>query len=539
MSAGSRARFDDPEVRQLLAAAQGALQTGRLDEARRHSRRLLELVPGLAQAQLIASHVAFRGGRPAEAARFAVEACRLRPGHPPWMLHEAICLDFSGDKVRAAERAEALAGRRPLDPALAAPLVQLLHGLGCFESARRVCLAMLERDPDSIHWLVSRASVAIALGDLDEARNDLRRVLELDAGHAEAWLMWSSLGGDDDPARAIERLAPLARQNAGNAIERAKRHYALGALLEKEARYAESFDAVTEGARAWRGQVRHDGAEEAAFLAAIEAVFDEAFVRSAGPGHDSDRPIFVVGLPRTGTTLVERILSSHSRVGTAGELPDFSRHLGARIEALADDSMTTPAAMVPLARRIDYAALGGDYIASSRHAAGPLPHFVDKFPQNAIHIGPLRLALPNARIILVRRHPMDACYSMYKQLFTDIYQFSYDLDELADYFIAHDRLMRHWMALFPESLLTVRYEDVVDDLEGQARRMIDFCGLPWEADCLAFHRNRNPSTTASAGQVRQPIYRGSLGKWRHYRKQLAGLEARLADAGCLEGWGPS
>lgn len=198
--------------------------------------------------------------------------------------------------------------------------------------------------------------------------------------------------------------------------------------------------------------------------------------------------------------------------------------------------MTSRAAMAPLARKIDYAALGRDYIETSRHAAGTTPHFVDKFPQNAIHIGPLRLALPNARVVLVRRHPMDACYSMYKQLFTDIYQFSYDLDELADYFIAHERLMRHWLDLFPDSILTVRYEDVVDDLEGEARRMLDFCALSWEEECVAFHRNRNPSTTASAGQVRQPIYRGSLGKWRHFREQLAGLEARLADAGCLDDW---
>jgi hypothetical protein len=223
-------------------------------------------------------------------------------------------------------------------------------------------------------------------------------------------------------------------------------------------------------------------------------------------------------------------------VGAAGELPDFSRHLGARIEALADPSESRRAALVPLATSIDYAELGRAYARSSEYAAGGLPRFVDKFPQNDIHIGPIRLALPDARIILVRRHPMDACYSMYKQLFTDIYHFSYDLDELAEYFIAHERLMRHWMKLFPDALLTVRYEDIVDDLDGQVHRLLDFCGLPWEDGCLHFHENRKPSTTASAGQVRQPIYRGSMGKWRRFEKQLAGLEARLSEAGCLEGW---
>ncbi len=540
MSAASRvnpgAGSGASEVRRLLAAAGSALQAGRLAEAERHSRRLLALAPGLAQAHFIASHVELRSGRPVRAAERAIEACRLSPGHPPWQLHEAFCLDLAGDKSLAAERALTLAGQRPTDPALASHLVQLLYSLGRFEAARDLCVDALERAPDSTHWLVSRASLEIALGNLDQARAALRGALDREPEHAEAWLMWSSLGGDDNRAAAIERLEPLALSERRSAVDRAKLNYALGALLEKEQRYADSFRAVSRGARAWRGQLRYDPAEEIDFLAAIEATFDAAFLGAAGPGHDDEGPIFVVGLPRTGTTLVERILSSHSRVGTAGELPDFSRHLGRRIEALADASVSSRAAMAPLARSIDYAALGRDYIESTRHAAGKEPHFVDKFPQNAIHIGALRLALPAARIVLVRRHPMDACYSMYKQLFTDIYPFSYDLDELAAYFIAHERLMRHWLRLFPDSLLTVRYEDVVNDLEGEARRMLEFCDLPWEDGCLAFHRNRNPSTTASAGQVRQPIYRGSMGKWRRFREQLAGLETRLADAGCLDDW---
>ncbi|MDZ7790779.1 MAG: sulfotransferase [Xanthomonadales bacterium] len=537
---------DDPEVRRLLAAAGSALQSGRLAEAERLSRRLLALAPALAQAHFIASHVELRSGRPGRAAERAVEACRLSPGHPPWQLHEAFCLDLAGNKSLAAERAQALAGQRPIEPALASHLVQLLYSLGRFEAARDLCIDAIEREPASTHWQVNRASLEVALGNLDEAREALRAVLDREPDHAEAWMMWSSLGGDDggedggndNRAASIERLGPLAERESLSAVDRAKLNYALGALLEKEGRYADSYNAVSRGARAWRSQLRYDPAEEIEFFEAIEKTFDAAFVRSAGPGYDDDRPIFVVGLPRTGTTLVERILSSHSQVGTAGELPDFSRHLGRRIETLADASVPSRAAMAPLARQIDYAALGRDYIESSRHAAGERPHFVDKFPQNAIHIGPLRLALPRARIVLVRRHPMDACYSMYKQLFTDIYQFSYDLDELAAYFIAHERLMRHWLRLFPDSLLTVRYEDVVDNLECEARRMLEFCSLPWEEGCLAFHRNRNPSTTASAGQVRQPIYRGSLGKWRHFREQLAGLEARLADAGCLDEWAP-
>jgi tetratricopeptide (TPR) repeat protein len=536
MPPASRNPTDDAVVRPLLAATTAALQAWRLGEAERNSRRLLEVAPELPQAHFLASHVEMRSGRPDRAALRAGEACRLSPGHPPWQLHEAICLDFAGDKATAARRAEALAGQRPLDPALAGPLVQLLYGLGRFEAARGICHEALMQDPDSVPWRVNLASLEIALGELDSARRALREVLDKAPDHAEAWLMWSSLGGDGDHAAAIERLQPEANRDQGPPVDRAKRQYALGSLLERAGRYDESFEAITRGARAWRGQVRYDVSDDVEFFEAIEATFDESMIAAAGAGHHDERPIFVVGLPRTGTTLVERILSSHSRVGAAGELPDFSRHLGARIEALADPSESRRAALVPLATSIDYAELGRAYARSSEYAAGGLPRFVDKFPQNDIHIGPIRLALPDARIILVRRHPMDACYSMYKQLFTDIYHFSYDLDELAEYFIAHERLMRHWMKLFPDALLTVRYEDIVDDLDGQVHRLLDFCGLPWEDGCLHFHENRKPSTTASAGQVRQPIYRGSMGKWRRFEKQLAGLEARLSEAGCLEGW---
>lgn len=221
---------------------------------------------------------------------------------------------------------------------------------------------------------------------------------------------------------------------------------------------------------------------------------------------------------------------------SAGELPDFVRLLNGMMERLPDLEGRTRAEMVPASTALDFAMLGRGHCEQASPLTGDAPFFIDKLPQNSIYLGLIHRALPEARLVLVQRHPMDACYSMFKQIFTDSFAFSYDLDELAGYFIAHEQLMRHWREVLGDRLHVIRYEDVVADLEGETRRLLTHCDLPWELACLEFHRSRAPSTTASASQVRQAIYRSSVGKWQHFRKPLEPLATRLRAAGCLDGW---
>jgi len=190
---------------------------------------------------------------------------------------------------------------------------------------------------------------------------------------------------------------------------------------------------------------------------------------------------------------------------------------------------------VRLSASIDFAALGDAYVGSTRPFTGKTPRFIDKLPLNFLYVGLIRLALPNASIVSVRRHPLDTCYAVYKQLFVDAYPFSYDLAELARYFAAYDRLMRHWSTVLPDAVYTIEYEKLVDDLEPEVRRLLAHCGLGYEETCLRFHENRTASTTASTVQVRQPVYRSSVGKWRQYRAQLTPLIAALGDEGIALG----
>jgi hypothetical protein len=266
-------------------------------------------------------------------------------------------------------------------------------------------------------------------------------------------------------------------------------------------------------------------------MAAIEETFTAERLVAPAAGSDNNEAIFVVGMPRTGTTLIERILGSHSEVYSAGELGNFATVLMRELRAKVSDPSTPRDELVRLSASIDRAALGDAYIESTRPFTGKTPRFIDKLPLNFLYVGLIRLALPNAKIISVRRHPLDTCYAIYKQLFVDAYPFSYDLEELARYYAAYDRLMRHWDTVLPDAVYTVRYEKLVDDFEPEVRRLLEYCGLGYEESCLRFHENRTASTTASTVQVRQPVYRSSVGNWRRYREQLAPLIAALEDEG--------
>jgi hypothetical protein len=236
-------------------------------------------------------------------------------------------------------------------------------------------------------------------------------------------------------------------------------------------------------------------------------------------------------MPRTGTTLVERILGSHSQVFPAGELSNFSLELIALVRKATRGRRLSRVEFVAASATVDFRTLGEAYLAATRPLRDTRPRFIDKLPFNFLYAGLIHLALPKAKIVNLQRHPMDTCYAVYKQLFRDAYPFSYDLDELGPYYIAYHQLMRHWNEVMPGVIHTIRYETLVAGLEEESRRLLAYCNLPWEDQCLRFHENRQASTTASATQVRQPVYSSSIGKWRRYERQLEPLRRLLEDAG--------
>jgi tetratricopeptide (TPR) repeat protein len=387
-------------------------------------------------------------------------------------------------------------------------------------------------EPDNAVLWYNLATEQRFIGDVEAAENSLDRSLALDALDFEAQAMRSSLRRQTTDSNHVAELVELLDDPRLGEGGETSICYALAKEYDDLDEPETSFAYLQRGATARRARMDYDVATDVAVMEQIRAIYSGEFFSQAGAGYDSEEPIFIIGLPRTGTTLIERILGSHSQVFAAGELDNFGRQL---VELLAgydqDNAAGDRAEVVRRSATVNLPALGRRYIESTRPMTGHTARFIDKLPFNYLYVGLIHRALPAARIIEVRRHPMAACYAIFKQLFRDPYPFSYDLQDLATYYIEYRKLMDHWHAVMPGAIHRVQYEDVVEDAETETRRLLDACGLGWEDRCLRFYENAQASTTASASQVRQPIYRRSLDRWRLYRDNLAPLEKRLIDAG--------
>jgi hypothetical protein len=306
---------------------------------------------------------------------------------------------------------------------------------------------------------------------------------------------------------------------------------AAGKALEDRRAYATAFEYFDRGNALKRETTGYDPARTRRLVEAqIETCSRALFERHGDAGFDSPDPIFIVGLPRAGSTLLEQILASHSMVDGTMELHDIlglAQRLGGR-------SATQTVAEEPrypnILQELEpgyFRRFGEQYIDNTRVYRGRAPLFIDKMPNNFMHVGLIRLILPRAKIIDARRHPMACCMSGFKQLFGEGQDFSYGLEPIGCYYRDYVELMDHWDAVLPGFVLRIQHEDVVDDLEGQVRRMLDFCGLPFEDACLDFHRTERSIRTPSSEQVRQPIYRSGLEQWRNYEVWLAPLKEAL------------
>jgi hypothetical protein len=307
-------------------------------------------------------------------------------------------------------------------------------------------------------------------------------------------------------------------------------HYALAKECEDLGRYAEAFDHLQRGARRRREHLRYDVAVDVATVDWIVQSYPAA-PAVPSPNASRENPIFIVGLPRSGTTLVERILASHSALSSAGELDSFAQSLVEAARRRSGQAAPSRQELVALSATLDFDALGRDYLVRARAVCGGSGRFVDKMPLNYLYCGLIRRALPNARIVHLVRDPLAVCYAMYKTLFKSGYPFSYDLREIARYYAAYRRLMVHWQKTMPGALYDLKYEDLIADQSGETRKLLEYCELEWDDGCLAFHRNPTPTTTASASQVRRPLYDSSVSQWRHYEAQLSELRDMLAAEG--------
>jgi tetratricopeptide (TPR) repeat protein len=425
--------------------------------------------------------------------------------------------------IRALEKIEAAARD---DPVKLQQVAGTYLQCGQHLRAHRCYARSAELQPSNPDCLYNLATSKTALGELDEADRLFTEAIRLNPQDYGAWLNRSALRRQTPERNHVEQLRYVKSHLAADDEGQVQVCYALAKELEDLQRHDEAFAALQEGSHRRRLGMTYDVAEDEAAMAAIARCFDPGLVNGAAPGFDSDRPIFILGLPRSGTTLVDRIVSSHSQVESLGEHTSLALAVMKRAGRAKGK-----VALIEQSAQIDFAELGRGYCQAIDGFGSPAPRLVDKTPQNFLYLGLIRLALPRAKIIHLRRQPMDICYAIYKTLFRAGYPFSYSLQEVGRYYLAYHRLMEHWRAVLPGAFLDVDYEAVVADPGAETRRMLEYLELDWEDACLQFHRHRGPAATASAVQVRQPIYSSSVGLWRKYHRQLAPLAGKLREHG--------
>jgi tetratricopeptide (TPR) repeat protein len=386
----------------------------------------------------------------------------------------------------------------------------------------------LSLKPDLADAYNNMGNVLKELGQLAEAEKAYLTALELDPKVAGVYvnLADSKKFSPGDPhLAAIEALA--AQPDGLSKTDRLQLDFALGKAYADLKEHGRSFEHLLRGAAAKRATIKYDEVETFALFDRIERVFTRELIAAKSGGGDPTRmPIFVMGMPRSGTTLVEQILASHPMVHGAGELQTFNDVV---LEVRGPDGNTLPYPdFVPSLDAGALKAIGQRYVTLVRKLAPTGERVTDKMPSNYYFAGLIHLALPDAKIIHTMRDPVDTCVSCFSKLFSAEQNHTYDLGELGRYYRHYEKLMAHWRRVLPkERMLDVRYEDVVADLEALARRIIAHCGLPWDDRCLAFHKTDRPVRTASAIQVRQPIYASAVGRWKVYEEFLGPLLKEL------------
>ena len=520
-------RPDYPEALSNLGTV--LMEAERLDEAVQALEQATELAPTSADAVCNLGLARLRQARPAQARPLLEHALQLRPTHIKACAGLARCLAELDQREQALQLLQAGLERTPDSAEAWCQLGTLAAEAGEQQRAEEALRRALDLRPGFPEALVGLASLALERGHQPEAVTLLEQAIsQAPDNHGARYHLAQArkAGPGDDNLEQMEMLlAGAAQASPGRRIAL---HYGLGKGYDELGDYARAFAHFEQGARLKRATFDYSSEADEARIEAIIQHFDAPRLRSLeGQGDPSDLPIFVLGMPRSGTTLTEQVLASHSQVTGAGELHDLMQLLQAPLSG----QRPLPYPMnLASANASDLAALGRDYLTRLRRHGPQARRITDKLPANYMGAGLIPAMLPNAKIIHVRRDPVDTCLSCFTRLFSEHQEATYDLAELGRHYRHYVRLMDHWRAVMPAgSLLEVRYEDLVADLPGQTARLLEFCGLPWDDACLAFHRNERNIRTASVTQVRQPLYSSSVERWRNYEAYLGPLLEALGD----------
>ena len=525
---------NDKFIKEWHREAQRLLNRGNLKQAQRLCLRILDACPRHADAHFLIAMIAAARREVSGAIDLIKKAIELDAERAEYHAHLGRCLVMLKHYREAVEAADRAMDLKPTDSLTLDTIGCVYSYTGNHEKAVVPFRRAVGKKPDDPTFQFNLAASLKFLGDFDGAESAYEGAIQASPRFYRAHWALSTLRqqtSDKNHIKRLEQLLPSSDRHVDTALY--LRH-ALAKEYDDIGDYEHAFRNLAAANTKKARQINYSIENDRQIFRTIHQNFDDRTVGQASTGHPASEPIFVVGMPRTGTTLAERILSNHSEVFPAGELQNFPILLKKTAQTTSNKVLDPET--IEKAMKLDFRFLGSEYLQSTRPATGHTKHFIDKLPINFLYIGFIHLCLPNAKIICLRRNPMDTCLSNFRQLFAvdfgPYYDYAYDIMDTGRYYALFHGLMEHWRRVLPGRVLEVHYEKIVADQEAESRRMIEFCGLEWEHACLAFEKNTAAVATASSVQVRKPIYNTAIGRWKRYEKQLLPLQ-ELLESECI------
>ena len=507
----------------LHKRALGAINQGRALDAIGYCDRLIKLTPDLADAWFLKAMALLAVANLESAQQHIDRAIELEPNNSEYLAHGAKVALALEQLANAKHLALNALEQTPIKPLSLDTIGVVLTKLGEYQSATQALQKAVHHVPNNAQFRFNLASALQFIGAELDAEQQYQKAIELRPGFARAYWALSELHKTSTEPKFLEQLEQAANRPKISPVDNLYFSHALAREQEKNGQYAQSFARLVKAKTGFGEQLNYTPERDKVLFAAIKNSFS-----GRQPGADDltrgSNCIFVVGMPRTGTTLVDRILNSHSSVCSLGELQNFpvaiNKYIpGSGIKALKPE-------LYSHINSEQFQAIGNEYLQSLGPQIDRQPFVIDKTPLNFIHIGFIRMALPGAKIIVLRRNALDTCLSNFRQLFSlnsPYYQYSFNIIDTAEYFCLFNDLMHFWRDRYPSTIHEIQYESLVAQPRENTEKLLAACGLEWQESCLNFHKNSDAVATASAMQVRQPINTTAVARWRKYEQQLAPL----------------
>ena len=514
----------------LLQQASAMFHKGDVVGAQKTAQQSVQQDPRFAEGWFFLAKVALAVNQAGPAAKLMDTALNIEPDNIRFAAFRAYVLSMAMEMNAALSALAGLEEKAGDDPTVWSDIGNAYHTCGELESAQRAFQRAHDLDPANPTFEYNLATSCKFSGDFERAEQLTDSVLKKKPDDWAVYEFRSGLRKQTAERNHIEELNALLDKGIPDPRGEFQVAYALAKEYEDLDDLTPAFANYKRAADLRRKGMAYEVSGDVEAMRVIREAYTADFLKKP-EGHSGDKPIFIVGLPRTGTTLLERIMTAHSDVLSAGELQNFGNELIRGVVEMTPGVKHNKVSMIRAATELDHSALGKAYVDSVASRTTDSRRFIDKLPINFLYLGSIARALPDATLIHMDRHPMDAAFAIYKMLFSQAYPFSYDLEDLGHYYVAYRELMDYWHEQLGDRLLRVNYEDLVADTETHARRAIAHAGLEWQPECLEFHKNAQPTNTASAAQVREKVYSSSVQKWRRLENELAPFRKIIEAAG--------